>query len=134
MRRVAFTRLALVSVLGLSIICAIAGLALILDRSQARNYAELRTAAHQRAELAATLIDSVLAGPAGGAAQLEATLGRDRTAGRRALAAVFGPGGTLISSRPSLSASVLRLVAAQPAVAAALRTGHRRFSNLVVFG
>ena len=70
MRKIAWKRIVLVTVLGLSTVGAIVGLVAVLAQARSRNNAELRSAARQRAALAASLIDSTLAARSGGASEL----------------------------------------------------------------
>ena len=49
----------------------------------------------------------------------------------RSLTAVFGSGGRLLASHPVLAPATRRLIAAQPAVAAALTDGRHHLSGLL---
>ena len=138
MQKVQWKRFVLVGLLGLSTAGTIVGLAVVLGQSRARSNAGMRTAAYQRAALAAALIDSVLAGPSGNASRLEAqpvtgrlgaaAVGLTRTA---PLTAVFTADGTLVGSHPALSAAAARAIASSPTLNAAFDVHQRRLSNLL---
>jgi signal transduction histidine kinase len=95
MSNTAWKRLLLVSVLGLSTAATVAGLAIVLSRSQSRSQAQLRIAVRQRAGLTADLINAMLTGPgaSAGSQPLPRPLIASNPTARRAL----------VTGRPQLS-------------------------------
>jgi signal transduction histidine kinase len=132
-------RLALVSLLGLLIAGGGAGLVVVLEQSHSRSQTQVRRAAEDRAALAAALINSVFAGSYNATGPIKGPVSRARVtsgeimAARRdsPLTAVFGANGALLASRPALAPATRRLIAGQPAVAAALTDGHHHLSSLL---
>ncbi len=132
-------RLIVVALLGLLIAGGGAGLVVVLEQSHARGQSQLRDAAENRAALAAELINSVFASSYDPAAAIRGPVSGARVTGREILAArrhspltaVFGGRGKLLASHPALAPPTRRLIASQPAVAAALADGHHHLSSLL---
>jgi signal transduction histidine kinase len=132
-------RRALASLIGVLIVGGVGGLAVTLEQSHARNQAQLRLSAENRASLAASLLNSVLSGsyrvmpPADAPLSGPQVTSAEIDAARRAspITAVFGSTGALLASYPALAPSTRRLISSDPAVAAGLTDGRHHLSSLL---